>query len=87
MVQTRRYFHVFRKKAFVKHVTQGAGPLWPQGHTLNKVGKGPLGDATYQISRLYALWFPTGRFFHVFPYISLCKTCDLPAGTFFAQGA
>ena len=24
-------------------------------------------DATYQISRLQALWFETGRFFHVFP--------------------
>ena len=25
--------------------------LWPQGHYLNKLGSGPLGDATYQISR------------------------------------
>ena len=27
------------------------GQLWPQGHYLNKLGSGPLGDATYQISR------------------------------------
>ena len=26
--------------------------FWPQGHKLNKLGIGPLGDATYQISRL-----------------------------------
>ena len=26
-----------------------------RGHNLNKLGRGPLGDATYQISRLYAL--------------------------------
>ena len=33
----------------------GAEPFWPQGHNLNKLGKGPLGDAINQISRLYAL--------------------------------
>ena len=25
--------------------------FWPQGHNLNKIGRGPLDDATYQISR------------------------------------
>ena len=39
--------------------------FWPQVHNLNKLGRGPLGDATYQISRLKALWFQTKRFFHV----------------------
>ena len=29
--------------------------FWPQGHNLKKLGKGPLGEATYQISMLYAL--------------------------------
>ena len=33
---------------------------------LNKLGRGLLGHATYQISRLYALWFQT-RFFRFFP--------------------
>ena len=42
-------------------------PFWSQGHYLNKLGSGPQGDATYQISRLYALWFQTTRFFDVFP--------------------
>ena len=27
------------------------GHLWPQGYILNKFDSGPLGDATYQISR------------------------------------
>ena len=44
-----------------------------QGHNLNKLGKGPLGDAAILISRLLALWFQTRRFFHVFPYISLIQ--------------
>ena len=26
--------------------------FWPQGHNLNKLGRGLLGDAKYQISRL-----------------------------------
>ena len=50
---------------------------------LNKLGRGPLGDATYQISRLYGLWFQTTRFFHVFRYIGLCKTCDPWGGAIF----
>ena len=30
----------------------GRGQFWPQGHHMNKLGRGPLGDATYQISKL-----------------------------------
>ena len=45
--RTRRFF-MFP----LKHVTPGVGPFLPQGHYLNKLIRGPLGDATYQISRL-----------------------------------
>ena len=48
----KRFFHVFPIKAYVKHVTTRAGPFWPQGHDLTKLGRGPLDDATYQILRL-----------------------------------
>ena len=27
----------------------GQGLFWPQGHNMNKLGRSPLGDATYQI--------------------------------------
>ena len=54
----------------------GQGHFWPQGHNLNKLVRGLQGDATYQISKLYALWFQTRRLFYVSPYISLCKACD-----------
>ena len=47
----------------------------PQGHYLNKVGRGLLGDATYQISMFYALLFHT-IIFSCFPYISLFKTFE-----------
>ena len=39
-------------KAYVKHVTPGRGHFLPQGHNVNTLGLGLLGDATYQISRL-----------------------------------
>ena len=32
----------------------GPGQFGPQGHHMNNLGRGPLGDATYQISKLYA---------------------------------
>ena len=31
---------------------QERGNYWPRGDNLNKLGRGPLGDATYQISRV-----------------------------------
>ena len=58
----------------------GGGYMW------NKFARGPLSDATYQISVLQDLWFQT-RFFFMFPYISLCKTCDPAAEPFSAPGA
>ena len=30
----------------------GPGHFWPLGYNLNKLGRGPLDDTTYQISRL-----------------------------------
>ena len=38
------------------------GHFWPQGYILNKLDRGLLGDAKYQISRVWAFWFQTRRF-------------------------
>ena len=46
------FFHFFPIKAYVKHLTPKRGHFWPKGYNLNKIGRGPLGDAKYQISRL-----------------------------------
>ena len=52
-VSEKNIFHVFFSiLAFAKHVTLGRDYFWPQLHNLNKLGKGSLDDATYQISRL-----------------------------------
>ena len=40
------------KADHVPKVTPGASHFWPQGNYLNKLGRGSLGDATYQILRL-----------------------------------
>ena len=71
------------KPTYVKHVTPGWGHFWLQGHNLNKLGRGPLGDATYQIPWLEGLWFQTRRFFSCFPNISQCKICDPRGGAIF----
>ena len=55
----------------------GHGHFWPQGHNLNKFGWGPLGDATYQISKLYALWFQRRRFLKFSSWKSIFSLCDL----------
>ena len=47
-----QYFLFSLYKPMLKHMTPGGGPFWPHGHNLNKLGRGPLGDAIYQISRL-----------------------------------
>ena len=61
----------------------GWGRFWPQGYSLNKLGRRPLDNASYQISWLLALWFQTRRIFHVHPYISLFKACDPWNGAIF----
>ena len=67
-------------------VTPGAGTFLPQGHNLNKFGSGLLGDTTYQISRLNALWFQRRIYFHVFPKIAIVKHVTPGAGPILAQG-
>ena len=39
-------------QACVNRVTLGRGHFWPQGHYLKKLGRGPLGGATYEIQKL-----------------------------------
>ena len=51
-------------------VTLGAGPLWPQGHHMNNLGRGPLGDATYQISKLYSFYLQRRRFSNILLFLS-----------------
>ena len=54
---------------------------------LYKLGRGLLGDAMYQKSRLEALGFQTRIFFSCFSLNNcLCKTCDPWAGPLAPEG-
>ena len=64
-------------------MTPGWGQFWPQGHNLNKLGRGLLGDATYQISRLFAMWISQEDCFHVvFPIKAYVKDVTPGRGHF-----
>ena len=64
-------------------MTPGLAHFWPQGHNLNKVGKGLLDDASYQIFRLSRPCGFRQEDFFMFPNISLCKTRDPPGQAHF----
>ena len=88
MVSDKKIFSCFSlyKSEYVKHVTPGAVPFWPQGYNLIKLGKVHLVmlHTKYQGSRTYG--FRQEDLFNVFPYISLCKRCDPRGGPFLAPG-
>ena len=43
----QEHFFMFRPIfTYVNSVTLGPGHFWPQGHNLNKLGRGSLGDAS-----------------------------------------
>ena len=68
VVSDKNIFSCFCYKSLCKTCDPGGrAHLWPQGQNLNKLEKGPLGNAGYQISRLKALWFQTRRFIHISP--------------------
>ena len=46
----------------------------PQEHYFNKIGTGPLDDASYQYQGSSPCRFRED--FFMFPYTNLCKTCD-----------
>ena len=48
------------------HMRQGH--FWPQGHNLDRIGRGPLGDATYQYQGSMPCGFRQEDFFMVSLY-------------------
>ena len=54
----------------------GRGHFWPQEHHMNKLGRGPQGDAIYQISKLQAFQFSEKKNFEIFFLCSYAPTCD-----------
>ena len=75
------FFQWFPSISICKQFDLGRVHFWPKvqciimQHNLNKLGRGPLGDASYQISSSRPCSFRLKEF-KCFPYISLCKACD-----------
>ena len=61
------------------------GHFWPKGYNPNNLGRGPLGEAMYQISKTRAFWFQM-RFLKVFSIQVYLKHVGLRAGPFLAPG-
>ena len=61
----------FLRFSYEKDISPGMWPFLVRGHNLNKLSRWPLGDNTYQISKVKALWFQRRRFFKVFLYNSM----------------
>ena len=63
----------------------------PQGHELHSLCRGPLVIATYQISKLWALWFQRRLFFFFFfsffSIVSLRELSDAMETTILIQSA
>ena len=50
MVSDKKIFFMFSiYKPICKPCTPRAGQYWPKGNNLNNLGRGHLGDATYQM--------------------------------------
>ena len=62
----------------------GWGQYWPEGHDLSNLGRGPLDNATCQISKLYVLWFQRRRFLKFFQLVAMA-TRVLHGSTLFEQ--
>ena len=41
----------------LKGMRPGGAQIWPKGLDMNKLGRGPQDDATYQIWKLLSIWF------------------------------
>ena len=53
LVSEKKNFQVFLLCSYVSNLwPPGRGPFWPHGHHMNNFGRGPLGGATYEISKL-----------------------------------
>ena len=71
------FFLHFSHISLCKTCDPWTGPLLAQGSNLIKIGRAPLGDATYQITRLSSFWFQIRRFLKLASRKSVFSLCDL----------
>ena len=76
VVSDKKIFSCFPYIDLFKTCNPEAGPFLAQAVKLNKLGRGPPGDATYLV-------FLDKKIFSHFPYISPYKICYLWGGAIF----
>ena len=78
LLSDKKIIKVFPYMGLCKTSDPRCKPIFgPQGYNLNKFGRGPLDEATYQISKMWAFWFQTKRFFNFSVKKSIFSFCDL----------
>ena len=74
-VSERKNFEVFIPCSYVQTCDPwGQGKFSAKGHHMNKLGRGALGNATYQISELHAFQFQRGRILKFVFFVSMSTT-------------
>ena len=78
LLSDKKNFKIFPYKGLCKTNDPTCGAIFdPQGYNLNNFGRGSLDEATYQISKTWAFWFQTRRFFKFSVKKSIFRSCDL----------
>ena len=78
------FFKVFLLCCYVSNLwPPGRGQFWPQWHHMKKLGRSPLGDTTYQISKLCTFWFQRRKFLKFSFFVPVFQTCDPRGGASF----
>ena len=83
--QIRRFLKVFSIQVYVTYRPRGRAIFGPRAITHN-LGRGPLGEAMYQISKAWAFCFQTRRFLMFFPIWVYVKQVTPGTGTFLTPG-
>ena len=79
LVSEKKNFKVFLLCSYVSNLwPPGWGPVWPQGHHMNNLGRGPQGDATYKISKLYAFYFKRRKILKFSFFVPMFQSCESP---------
>ena len=76
-------FEVFLFCSYVQTCDPGTGPILAQGHNSDQMGKGPPGDATYQIAKLYAFQFQKRRILKFVFFVPKFQPATPPGGASF----
>ena len=84
LVSEKKNFKVFLLCSYVSNLWPPVrGPIWPQGHHMNNLGRGPLGDATYEISKLCTFYFQRRKILKFSFFVPMFRTCDPRGGASF----